>query len=368
MDKVAVMDDATMLGFLAKHQQRVFEDISAVPEFELKGEYNAETLLPVVKTLTTLAQSSTQESIKTAASSLLTKFDAYEVPAAPATVDLSPQDALVKSLQGIETALAKRGARNSADDLALLQTAHDTLSKLGAQCATNQMDGKAVALPAGSVVKTDTTPKDGDVMSQVQKDAISSEGNKRGASVTSPSMPAESTNATNNAEAPNPSAVGAVKAKAKPAWYDDMDGDDDETKAAKSKAREMFGKSEKIELTKGELVAMINEAVSKAVGPQPTAVVPAAAPEVPVIPRVAPALMTVGKGGDVQKVTSVIGQIDELKKGVTRHAADEDGRFRNNRPDGKPEDNDTCTVIKAIHAKRVFVPNGELAALGLVAK
>jgi len=181
-------------------------------------------------------------------------------------------------------------------------------------------------------------------------------------------MPAESTNATNNAEAPNPSAVGAVKAKAKPAWYDDMDGDDDETKAAKSKAREMFGKSEKIELTKGELVAMINEAVSKAVGPQPTAVVPAAAPEVPVIPRVAPALMTVGKGGDVQKVTSVIGQIDELKKGVTRHAADEDGRFRNNRPDGKPEDNDTCTVIKAIHAKRVFVPNGELAALGLVAK
>lgn len=365
MDKVAVMDDATMLGFLTKHQQRVFEDISAVPEFELKGEYNAETLLPVVKTLTTLAQSSTQESIKTAAGDLLAKFDQYD---APAVDDLSPKDALVKSLAGIEASLAKRGARNSAEDLALLQNAHDTLSKLGAQCATNQMDGKAVALPAGSVVKTDTTPKDGDVMSQVQKDAISSEGNKRGASVTSPSMPAESSNATNNAEAPNPSAVGAVKAKAKPAWYDDMDGDDDETKAAKSKAREMFGKSEKIELTKGELVAMINEAVSKAVGSQPTAVVPAAAPEVPVIPRVAPALMSVGKDGDVQKATSVTGQLDELKKGVTRHAADEDGRFRNARPDGKPEDNDTCTVIKAIHAKRVYVPNNELAALGLVAK
>jgi hypothetical protein len=356
MLKLAGMDDAALLGFLAKRHKEVYEAIAATPEFELKGEYTPELLLPVLQTITALVKvdSKAPAPIKQAATALIAKIDKLEE---------QPEDQLLKSLTGIQEELKKRGARNSAQDAALLQNAHDTICKLGAACAPSSphaMDGKDVmALPPGSANKADGTTKEGDVMAtaaevaaRLAKDAVSSEGNKRGAAVTSPTLPAESSNGVNNEAAPDPAAVGAeaAKAKAKPSWMDDADGDDDQTKASKAKAREMFGKT--VTVSQFDLDAMINKAVAAAVRAAPA--------EVPVIPRVAaPALLQVGKDGTTQKAMTIKEQADVLRKSVTRHAADELGKFAGT------GDDDTCTLIKAIHKNHILVPDAELQVLGL---
>lgn len=352
--KIAVMDDATLLGFLGKRHKDVIANIAAVPEFELKGDYTPETLVPVVKTLTALVKDvNAQEGVKKAATSLLIKLDTL------AEVEETPTDALAKSLLDLKGALEKRGARNSASDMQLIQHAHDTICKLGAGCIPPvPAKGKDVmSLPPGSSQKADGVHKESDVMgTAVKKDAITSEGNARGASVTSPSMPAESSNGKNDDVTADDGAT-----KGKPRFgEDDADGDDDATKAKKGKARKAaqdawnkeMGKSDgkTIALTEEQLEALITKALK------------ASKEGDGVIPRVAPALLQVGKDGTVQKMESVTDQIDTLKKSVKKHNKDEMGSF------AASGDNDTCTLIKAIHKNRIMVPEAELQALGLLAK
>lgn len=264
--------------------------------------------------------------------------------------------ALRTSLFG-EDVLEKKGARNSKKDLELLQKAHDALCELGASCGSpHDSDGDSVQ-PNVGVEK----------MAQVQKkDTISAEGDKRGAAVSDPSPGQNSANATTDedktladdgastaqkgkSKGKIPPQFMAQKKKARKDEDDDMDDDDDEDEdechddeedeeempppKAKKKAKKSFDAN--------DLAKAVAAGIAAAM-PQMLEVMQKSAKggeiEV-VIPKAAPNLMQVGKEGVVNKLDATT-----LKKSVTPVNA------------GKVDagDDDTATLIKAIHADPAF--------------
>lgn len=273
--------------------------------------------------------------------------------------------------------LEKRGARNSKKDMDLLQKAHDALCELGASCGSAHDKNGAAVDPTEALKADGSNSEDNDMSSKVNKaDAISAEGNKRGASVTDPKLPAESSNNTDS-EVGGGAAAGAVKGKSrkdmdadearkkKARADDDEDGDDDEddmdddsdddseedddeddapmpppkAKGKKSKKAKKAAGFTADDLAKAVAVGIKAYADGQAsVG----AVAVAKGDGAVTIPRLggSPNLMQVGKDGTVQK----LGNVDDLKKSVTAVVA------------GKIDagDNDTATLIKAIHANPAF--------------
>lgn len=252
--------------------------------------------------------------------------------------------ALRTSLFGVEEAdLAKAGARNSKKDLETLQKCHDALCELGASCASpspHENDGE------------DVKPQETMKMAKVSKtDTVMSEGNKRGAAVTDPKMEPNSTNAE---DAEDTSDQGqekpqndTKKSKARDAMAgkkkkradmdmdeddmdedeDDMDEDEDEDfppPKAKKKAKK-FDEAEMAKMIATVVASTMAQVLGKADNGGT------------MIPRVAPNLMQVGKGGEVNKLQAV--NVDELRKSVTKVQATA----------CDPGDNDTATLIKAIH-------------------
>jgi len=132
--------------------------------------------------------------------------------------------------KAVVTILEKRGARNSASDLAMLQSVHDTVCKLGAACSSMQKDEVS-----GQVDKANEVTNMAD--EEVKKDAIQSEGSKRGATVTNGTAGAgpESSNAAQG----EPPAGGhgadrGINGKKKKSDDEDDDmSDDDKKEAAK---------------------------------------------------------------------------------------------------------------------------------------
>ena len=300
--------------------------------------------------------------------------------------DIGPlAKALRTQLLGIEAdadaeALAKRGARNSKKDLATIQSIHDATCELGAGCAPG------VAKSTGSVQSSDQETTQ--MASRVEKaDTIATEGNKRGAAVTNPTLEPESDNAADaEAEAKDTGAVRTTKGKPRKGVNpfpqkssardeDDMDDDDDDDDSEDDddddddeeqvrKEMEMAAKARKAKKAAkraAKAAGFSSEDLAKAVA----AGVAAALSQMNIggnvkDPRIPPALMAVSKDGTVAKMTD----IEALKKSV------DPVQYVNSAPRGdawQPEldhrgkptgrmvgDNDTLTLIKAIRSRPEF--------------
>jgi hypothetical protein len=248
--------------------------------------------------------------------------------------------------------MEKIGRRNSAKDLETIQKVHDASCELGAACKGPEDNFE-------ETTKMATVKKGGEAAS-----AIVTDGNQRGAVVTAPSLPGESSNAQNDDKTdPND---GATKSKARKDdmdmdmdsgkskkrksraqsdddssdddddWDDDDDDDDDDDQDNKSAKARKKAKKAKKSFDAEELAKIVATAVATTLaslsknsgGAELT------------IPRNAPALMSVGKDGSVTKAQNV--DLDALRKSVTPIDRD-----RND-----AEDRGTATLIKAIHANK----------------
>ena len=262
---------------------------------------------------------------------------------------------------GIDTELAKAGARNSAKDLETIQKVHDAACELGADCGgPHDQDGKDIS-------------KETDDMATANKaDTVAAEGNKRGSAVTDPKLPANSDNSPdaertgeqsqekpNNNTKKSKARMDEDELKRRKARMDededededeDDDGDEDDVKSTKKKASK--AKKAKKSFDAEDLAKVVATAVATAMASMLQKV--DNSKEQTVIPRVRPNLMAVGKDGDLSKVEDPKSRIEALRKSVTPAAKD-----RND-----SEDNGTVTLIKAIHANRIMVPQDELNQLG----
>jgi hypothetical protein len=261
--------------------------------------------------------------------------------------------------------LKKLGARNSAKDLETIQKVHDASCELGAACAPGSQSDQST-----ETTKMATVSKGG-----IAANAISTEGNKRGASVTDPSFPAESKNAAEDDKVA--SDTGAEKSKPRTDEEandfangkgkksekrkaradkahdnenenedeDENDEDEEDEEPAKkpAKAKKSFDADDLAKAVAAGVAAAMTQ-MSKG--------------ESTVIPRVAPNLMAVGKDGVVGKLQSI--DLDSLRKSVQPAAGAPLSKWSpeldyRDQPTGRMVgDNDTATLIKAIHADPRF--------------
>jgi hypothetical protein len=274
--------------------------------------------------------------------------------------------------------LAKIGARNSKADLAIIQKVHDAACELGAACkGPHEFDGESVQpqeiskMATGKVEKTDT---------------IAAEGNKRGSAVSDPKPgPGPATQSSNaedaertsdqSQEAPASDAKkrksrmnpDAMKRKGRPDMDmdddddDDMDDDSDSDDDDDDEDAPPAKKSKKVKAAKAEeaeFMKMIATVTATAVASALSQVLGKASgggtEVIPPVRGVAPSLMLVGKDGSVSKLQSV--NVDELKKSVQPATAAPLAKWgpeldHRDQPTGRMVgDNDTATLIKAIHA------------------
>jgi hypothetical protein len=262
--------------------------------------------------------------------------------------------------------LAKEGRRHSAKDLETLQKCHDALCELGATCAGSKgsphdQDGNSVDPTAGVEKMT----------KQVNKaDTITAEGDKRGAAVSDPSTAGQQSDNATDAEDTNAAAYGAEAKKAKKNKarmnaeamkrkaqkdmdedddededddddMDDMDEDDEDDEEEQAPPPKAKKKAKKV--AKGFSVEDLAKAVAAGVAAAlPTVLAQMNKGADVTIPRIPPNLMQVGKDGVVNKLQSV--DIDQLRKSV---APVNGGKIDEG-------DNDTATLIKAIHKNGAF--------------
>lgn len=263
-----------------------------------------------------------------------------------------------------EKELAKAGARNSKKDMETLQKCHDSLCELGATCAApspHAQDGNDVKPPEVEKIMTNQVSK---------TDTVSAEGNKRGAAVTDPKLGPNSTNAVDaedtseqSQEKPNNNTkkgkarmdADAAKAKARADMDEDEDedddGDEDDVPAPKTKKAK---KSEGFSMSNEDLAKMIATTVAATVASTMIEMNKAdkSGGNERMIPRVAPNLMQVGKGGEVQKLDT-----ETLRKSVTPVSSPNMAKWHKDDDTTTHAgtgmmvgDNDTATLIKAIHA------------------
>lgn len=249
--------------------------------------------------------------------------------------------------KAIVTILEKRGARNSASDLSMLQSVHDTVCKLGAACSSMQKeDGQAGNANSGD---SDMAKEDG-----VAKDAINSEGAKRGATVTNGTSGAGPQSSNGQHADPPEGGHGADrgdnnKAKKKPAFLEDNDDDDDDAKEAKKLLKAHRAKQA------ADAQASSEERIAKSV----TATVLAALTEAGVLTKKedidvviekaappkdndskAPALFAIGKDGKAVKAEGT-GKSNDLSKVASRALPGEK----------ETETVNAATLIKAAYGK-----------------
>lgn len=185
---------------------------------------------------------------------------------------------------------------------------------------------------------------------------VGSEGAKRGAQVTSPSLPSESENGEDaertSDQGQEKPASNAKKGKKGGSPFkerkmemsakdddedDDDDGDEDDDDSKDTKKAKKYDDDDLAKAIAVGVRQALN-ALNKSDGGE-------------VIPRrtAAPALLAVGKGGEMQKISSV----DDLKKSVTANQY-EVNEFRTDDHGRKTGDLGTATLIKAIRANPVF--------------
>ena len=222
-----------------------------------------------------------------------------------------------------------------------------------------------------------TNSEEENLMGSVNKgDTVMVEGNKRGSAVTDPKPGQQSSKAEDleivadqGQEKPNSSAKkskkrmdeDAVKRKKMQAdededddedededdMDDDSDDDEDEDKPAKKKAKKAK-KSFSIEDLSKAMATAVAAGVAQAMEQLGKS---SGGGEV-TIPRVAPKLMSVGKDG-VHKSVEV--NLDELRKSVSPAQVNPIANWTQDKDSGKMVgDNDTATLIKAIHKSGSF--------------